>query len=115
MMSNEVEGILKRNTKQVFTLRQMGRSLRSGPREILVPGHLVQKFNLVQGVSLSGTLENKAGKSRLVRIDRLCGLAPSVFMGRTPYARASVLCRCRLSSRCSSRRRSFLAGLLSST
>lgn len=86
MTSNTVEGILKRNKNQIFTLRLLDRSLRPGPKEIQVPRQLVQKYSLVEGVSLTGTLERKSGKSRLTRIDRLCGLAPDVFMGRTPYA-----------------------------
>jgi transcription termination factor Rho len=91
MMSNEVEGILKRNPNQVFTLRLMDRSLRPGPKEIMVPGHLVQKYKLVQGTCLSGTVEKKGGKSRLTQIDRLCGLDPAIFMGRTSYAELTAV------------------------
>ena len=85
-MPNEITGIVKRVNNQTFVLRQMERSLRPGPREIQIPVNLVRKCGLVQGASIVGHSERQKGKTRVSRIDSVCGLTPEVFQKRKVYS-----------------------------
>jgi len=85
-MSEKITGILKRLNNQTFALRLPERSFRSGPREITVQAQLAREWNLVEGTCISGTMQRKNGKSRIVAIDSACGLNPEAFRSRLPYA-----------------------------
>lgn len=90
-MPNEITGIVKRINNQTHVLRQIERSLRPGPREIQIPMGLVRKHGLVQGASIVGLSERQKGKTRVSKIDSICGLTPEAFKEREVYSELVAL------------------------
>ena len=86
-MPNEITGIVKRINNQTHVLRQMDRSLRPGPREIQIPVGLVRKHGLVQGASIVGLSERQKGKTRVCKVETICGLTPEAFKKREIWAK----------------------------
>ncbi len=86
-MPNEITGIVKRINNQTFVLRQMERSLRPGPQEIIIPTGLVRKCGLVQGAMIVGETQRQKGKTRVSKINTICGLAPEAFQARKSYSK----------------------------
>jgi transcription termination factor Rho len=85
-MPNEITGIVKRVNNQTFVLRQMERSLRPEPQEIIIPMGLVRKLGLVQGALIAGETQRQKGKTRVSKIDTICGLTPEAFGARKTYS-----------------------------
>jgi transcription termination factor Rho len=85
-MPNEITGIVKRINNQTFVLRQMERSLRPEPQEIIIPMGLVRKLGLVQGALIAGETQRQKGKTRVSKIDTICGLTPEAFGARKSYS-----------------------------
>ena len=85
-MSNVSTGILKRVGKQQYAIRTAERSYRPGRGEIMVQTNLVKRLALAEGAAVSGQIEQRKGKSRLVSIDSLGGLEPEAFGQRPHFA-----------------------------
>lgn len=90
-MPNEITGIVKRINNQTFVLRQMDRSLRAGPQEIQIPIQLARRCGLVQGASIVGQTERQKGKTRVSKIESICGLTPEAFQKRKTYSELVAL------------------------
>jgi len=81
-----VRGVLKRIDKQQFAVRLADRSYRSRHPEVLVLPELVRRFPLVEGASVTGQVESRKGKPKLVSIETLGGLSPEAFAKRPRYS-----------------------------
>ncbi len=82
-MSDTTTGILKCINKQQFALRTAERSYRPGPLEVMVQADLARRFALAEGAAVTGRVERKKGKLRLVSIESLGGMQPEDF-GKRP-------------------------------
>ena len=59
--------------------------------EILVPMPFIQKYKLVEGATVCGTVK-KAGKNEILEtINTICGLTPDAFQKRIPYTRLTAI------------------------
>jgi transcription termination factor Rho len=83
-MADTITGILKRVNKTQFAVRTAERSYRPGPGEVMVHLDTAHRFALTEGASVTGQVERKKGKSRLVGIDSIGGMDPETF-GKRPH------------------------------
>jgi len=64
----------------------------SGSAEgILVPDQLIKKFNLVEGVSVTGDVHGQGRGVTLRSVQTVCGIAPDDFKKRLPYTRLTAI------------------------
>ena len=81
-----VRGVLKRIDKQQVAVRLADRSYRHRHPEVLVLPELARRLPLVDGASVTGQVEQRKGKPKLVSIETLGGLAPEAFAKRPRYS-----------------------------
>ncbi|MHC4323788.1 MAG: transcription termination factor Rho [Planctomycetota bacterium] len=84
-MTDTITGIIKRLNKQQFAIRTAERSYRPGPAEVMVHPDLIRGNALTEGVTVTGQIERKKGKRKLVSIESLGGMEPEVFGKRPRY------------------------------
>ena len=84
-MTDTTTGILRRINKEQFAVRTARRSYRRGPVETMVPPKLAARLALVEGATVTGRVEKKNGKPRLVSIESVCGLEPEAFRQRKHF------------------------------
>jgi len=82
-MDETVTGILKSVNKQQFAVRTAERSYRKGVSEIMVQPDLIHGLDLTEGATVTGRIERKKGKRRLVTIESIGGMKPESF-GKRP-------------------------------
>ena len=85
-MADTITGILKNVNKQQFAVRTAERSYRKAASEIMVRPDLVGGFHLIEGATVTGEIERKKGKRRLVSIDSIGGMEPKAFAKRPRLA-----------------------------
>ncbi len=85
-MSDSCSGILKYVGNKQYAVRTTERSYRPGHSQIMVQANLARRLPLTEGASVSGRLERKNGKMRLVSVDSLGGLDPQAFSQRPHFA-----------------------------
>jgi transcription termination factor Rho len=93
-MSNTVSGILKLIKKSSGILRDPTYSLRPGPEDVWVPTQLIRQYNLVEGVTVTGSSQTGKKGPRLVEIESVCGLTPEAFKARTAFSRLVAVDPC---------------------
>ena len=76
-----VRGVLKRIDKQQFAVRMADRTYRPRHPEVLVLPELMRRYPLVEGAGVTGQVEPRKGKPKLVSIETLGGLTPEAFDG----------------------------------
>ncbi len=81
-----VRGVLKRIDRQQFAVRMATWSYRSRHPEVLVLPELMRRYPLVEGASVTGQVEQRKGKPKLVSIETLGGLNPQAFAKRPRYS-----------------------------
>ncbi len=84
--NNTIAGIVKCLAKDQFVVRTAERSYRLGSTEVTVHPQMVRKFRLAEGAAITGHIERKKGRSRLVSIDTVGGMSPEAFAKRPNYA-----------------------------
>jgi len=84
-MIEVVSGVLKLTGHKTFVVRTAQHSFRPAPREITVHPSLVAQFRLVEGAAVTGQVERKGGRHRLVTIDSFGGLTPEQFYARPRF------------------------------
>jgi len=84
-MADTITGILKRINKQQFVIRAADRSYRPGPAEVIVQPDLIRSLNLTEGTTVTGGIEKKKGKRRLVSIQSVGGMKPEAFNKRSRF------------------------------
>ncbi len=84
-MANTITGILKSVSKHRFAVRTAERAYRPGRAEVMVHPDLMSHFALAEGAAVTGEVERKKGKSRLVSIESIGGLRPEVFSKRPRF------------------------------
>jgi transcription termination factor Rho len=81
-----VQGVLELHPKGYGFLRSPARSYAAGPQDPYVPGPLIQKYSLKEGLLLAGPLEggrhSQAQGPRLLRIDQIEGAPPEELRRR---------------------------------
>jgi transcription termination factor Rho len=82
-MGDTTTGILKCVSKQQFAVRTADRSYRPGLAELMVDPGLTCSLALAEGAAVTGQVERKRGKPRLVSIESVGGMEPDAF-GRRP-------------------------------
>lgn len=77
-------GVLERHPKGYGFLRSPARNFRTAPEDPYVPGQLIDKFNLAEGVALTGLLEppRRGQGPRLAGIETIEGGDPRDFKRR---------------------------------
>ncbi len=85
-MTDTINGILKSIGKQHLAVRTAERRYRPGIKEVLVHPDLIRQFALIEGASVTGQVERKSGRSRLVSVDSISGMPPEDFRKRQRYA-----------------------------
>jgi len=81
-----VRGVLKRIDKQQFAVRTVDRSYLPRHPEVLVLPELMRRYPLVEGAGVTGRVEQRKGKPKLVSIETLGGLDPQAFAKRPRYS-----------------------------
>ena len=85
-MTDTITGILKRIKKQQFAIRTAERSYRSGPVEVMVQPDIIRSHALTEGVTVTGQVERKKGRGKLVSIESVGGIEPEAFRKRPRFA-----------------------------
>jgi len=85
-MSDTITGILKRTDSRQFVVRTGGRSYRKEHCEIMVPTKLAAQYALTEGAAVTGPVERKKGKARLLSIETLGGIEPKAFEKRPRFS-----------------------------
>ena len=85
-MTDIIQGILKSVAKKQFVVRTADKFYQSGKNEVLVQPGLLQQFTLTEGASVTGSIELKKGRTRLISIETLGGMTPEEFSKRPEYA-----------------------------
>jgi transcription termination factor Rho len=81
-----VRGILKRIDKQQYAVRTGERSYRPRHPELLLTPELARQYPLVEGAGITGRVEERKGKPKVVAIETLGGIAPAAFAKRPRYS-----------------------------
>ena len=91
-MNKTITGVLKINTDKASVLLDPARSFRSaGPADPIVSNNLINKYNLIQGSTISGTLTENNNKLVVDKINSICGLLPDAYAKRTPYTSLTAI------------------------
>jgi transcription termination factor Rho len=85
-MADTITGILKSINKQQYAVRTAERSYRPGPTEIMVQPNLLGGLDLTEGATITGRIERKKGKRRLISIKSLGGMEPEAFSKRPRFS-----------------------------
>jgi transcription termination factor Rho len=85
-VTDTITGILKSVGNHQLAVRTAERHYRPGVKEVLVQQDLVRRFALVEGATVTGQLERKSGRLRLVSVDSVSGMSPDDFDKRPRYA-----------------------------
>lgn len=84
-MAETITGILKRISKTQFALRTAERSYRPGQGEVTIHPDMTGRYGLIEGATVTGQIEQKKGKKRLITIDSIGGLSAEVFRKRQHF------------------------------
>jgi len=90
-MSDSITGVLKKDKKSGFVLRDPKKYLRPGETVITVPGKLAGRYRLVEGAMVTGTLKKGRNGFMMDRILEVGGLPPADFARRTPMRDLTVI------------------------
>jgi len=85
-MSDTITGILKRTDSRQFVVRTALRSYRKENCEITVPPKLAAQYALTEGAAVTGPVERKKGRARLMSIETLGGIEPKAFDKRPRFS-----------------------------
>ncbi len=85
-MIDSVTGILEIMPHGRGFLRDPGRSLAPAPDDVGVPGALINQHGLVTGATVTGKVAGGRKGPQLIGVTAVCGLDPSAFKARTPFA-----------------------------
>jgi transcription termination factor Rho len=85
-MGDTTAGILKCVGKQQYAIRSADRSYRPGLTEVMVHPDLTRSLALIEGAAVTGKVEPKKGKPKLVSIESLGGMLPEAFRTRPRFA-----------------------------
>ena len=88
------KGVLTKLGENRWVLAKPERGFRATPKDIQVPAHLVDAFQIDEGATLEGPVRNGQGKPRLARINTICGMRPSEFHKRTPFSQLTAVDPC---------------------
>lgn len=80
-MAEPTKGIVKNINSGKAKLHVPGRA----STEVLVPAQLVRQFGLVEGATVTGTVQPGKGRLRLTSVESICGLAPGEFRERPDF------------------------------
>ena len=84
-MADTITGLIKRIKKQQYVVRTAERSYRPGPAEVMVHPDLIRSHALSEGVAVTGQVERKKGKRKLVSIESMGGMEPETFRKRPRF------------------------------
>ncbi|MBM4102624.1 MAG: transcription termination factor Rho [Planctomycetes bacterium] len=84
-MPELITGVIKKNIKGNFVLRDPARSFRPGGRDVIVPAALMRQAGLVEGAEVCGTTRIDSNLVLLDKVESVCGLTVEQFKKRTPY------------------------------
>jgi transcription termination factor Rho len=85
-MDDTTTGILKCVNKTQFVVRSPERNYRPSGPEVSVHPDLVQKYALSEGTAITGTIERKKSKARMMSVESLGGISPEDFAKRPHFA-----------------------------
>jgi len=85
-MSDKITGILKSIGRGQFVVRTAERSYRQVQFEIMVSPELARQYPLSEGAAVTGLVERKNGKARLLSIETLGGVEPKAFEKRPRFS-----------------------------
>ncbi|MBU0741558.1 transcription termination factor Rho [bacterium] len=83
-MSDTITGVLKKDKRSGFVLRDPKNSFRPGKTTITIPGKLAGRHKLVEGARVTGTLTKTRNGYVMDTIMEVCGLTTEDFARRTP-------------------------------
>jgi transcription termination factor Rho len=84
-------GVLVKKSKNNALLTDPGEYFDGNTEGILVPASLVQRYKLVEGVTVTGPVSERIDGLILADVDSICGLSPVEFRNRTPYMRLTAI------------------------
>ena len=85
-MSNPVTGVVEVVNGRGAFLRNPERSFQPDRADVFVSQQTLNQFGLTTGAVVRGASETAKQGPRLVNVESICGLAPDVYRGRTPFA-----------------------------
>ncbi len=86
-MLEVASGILKRTKTGAGVLRDPVLSFQPRENEVQVSAGLIQEFELVEGVTVVGPVQQEQGESTLADVESICGLKPHDYRARIPYTK----------------------------
>ncbi len=90
-MSDTITGVLKKDKKSGFVLRDPQNSFRPGKTIVTIPGKLAGRYKLVEGARVTGTLQKARNGFMMDRITEIGGLSPEDFARRKPMRDLTVI------------------------
>ena len=93
-MSDVVEGVFELQKNKWGILRDPTRSFRSSSRDIRVPPHLVRKFGLRNGASVTAVTQRKGPKVEIRGVESIAGMTIEEFRQRRPYRDLTAIAPC---------------------
>ncbi len=78
-------GVLKSTKQGAGVLRDPKRSLRPGPKDVVVPARIIRELQLPVGALVTGTIRKAKREPELVEVQSVCGLSPADFVDRTRF------------------------------
>ncbi len=88
----EGSGILKKNKrKERYLLLDPQKFIDNINEGIHVPNDLVQRYKLVEGAAITGSIKKNTRGYQLHEIKSVCGISPGEFRDRTPYTLLTAL------------------------
>jgi transcription termination factor Rho len=93
-MTDKVSGVLKIIKKEGGVLRDPAFSFRKQPGEVRVPASLIRGYHLVEGATVTGSVQQGRSGRSLSSVDAISGLTPAAFHDRRPYKTLTAIDPC---------------------
>ncbi|MFO7654297.1 MAG: transcription termination factor Rho [Candidatus Krumholzibacteriia bacterium] len=90
-MADLATGVLETLPRAGGFLRDPARSLQASSEDVFVPASIIQKFRLVTGAQVIGPARPGRKGRQLADVTSVCGLDPTTFRNRTPFAKLEAV------------------------
>jgi transcription termination factor Rho len=90
-MSQTASGVVEVLKGRGGFLRDPARSFQRDAKDTFVPQKTIERFALVTGAAVVGSIRSAKKGPQLVEVERVCGLSPEAFARRTPFAKLQAI------------------------
>ncbi len=93
-MTDTVSGVLKIIKRKGGVLRDPAFSFRKQPGEVSVPLRLIREYHLVEGATVTGSVQQGRSGPSLSSVESISELAPTAFHDRRPFKTLTAIDPC---------------------